>query len=85
MTPDTRHDRTMTLLAARLETIGLAVERRAERNPEIESHVLRAAMATRNAVLLELISREEADRVWADAAERHPGVSWAARGPLLAA
>lgn len=85
MTPDIRHDRTIALLGARLETIALAVERRAERNPELESHVLRAAMATRNAVLLELISREEADHIWAEAAARHPGVSWASRGPLLAA
>jgi hypothetical protein len=85
MTPDSRHDRTVTLLAARLETIALAVERRAERNPHLESHVLRAAMATRNAVLLELISPEEADCIWAEAAERHPAVSWVRHGPSLAA
>jgi hypothetical protein len=85
MTPRARHDRTVRLLAAKLEEIAIASERRPVRGIEIERGILRAAAATRNAVELELLSADEAGAIWADVAARHPGTPWPGSGPLLAA
>ncbi len=85
MTTCSRHDRTLRLLATRLEVLALAGERNVKRKPELEPYVLGAAAATRNAVRLELISAEEASRIWADVSARHPEIRWAKDGPSLAA
>lgn len=85
MTPRARHDRTVRLLAARLEEIALASERRPVGGPEIERRALGAAAATRHAVKLELLSAEEAGAIWAEVAARHPDTRWPGSNPLLAA
>ncbi len=86
MTPGARHDRTVRLLAARLEEIAVACDRSPARAFELERRVLGAAAATRHAVELELLSAEEAGAIWASVAERHPAARWARdRLPLLAA
>lgn len=71
-----RHDRTVRLLASRLEEIALATERRPARDHELETSVLGALAATRHAVRLGLLSAEEADGIWASVAERHPSAGW---------
>jgi len=82
MTRRSRHDRTVRLLEARLETIAVAGERGRSRPPDLEPHILGVAAATRNAVALRLISVDEAGRLWADVARRHPAARWAAEaGP----
>jgi hypothetical protein len=86
MDESARHDRTLRLLEARLESLADACERapRGERRyePEIEAVVA----ATRHAVALGLISASEGDTVWAVVASRHPGAAWCRRGAgLLAA
>ena len=80
-----RHDRTVRLLAAELEAVALAGERASLRACDIETQILRLATATRNAVTLEVISVEEADRIWTSAVEQHPLVAWRPAGPPLAA
>lgn len=76
MTPDARHDRTVRLLAARLEEIARASERGKAGTPELERSILRARAATRHAVALQLLSKDEAGAIWASAAARHPSVRW---------
>lgn len=85
MTRSARHDRTVRLLAGRLETIAQAAERVHGSEREVELSLLRAAAATRNAVELELITADEADAIWRAAAARHPGAHLPAGGPPLAA
>ena len=72
----TRHDRTVRLLEARLETIATVCERTPTGKRPYDRHILAAAVATRHAVQLELLSLEEADRIWAAVAQRHPGACW---------
>jgi hypothetical protein len=85
MTISARHDRTVRLLAGRLESIAQAAERTAGGERDLERSVLRAAAATRNAVQLELLTAAEADAIWHAVAERHPGAPFLAGGPPLAA
>jgi hypothetical protein len=86
MTRRPAHDRTVRLLEAQLEAIASAGERLHEAGARrLERHVRRAAVATRHAVELELISREEAGAIWEGVARRHPGARWAQDGPSLAA
>jgi hypothetical protein len=80
-----RHDRTLRLLAAELEAVALADERSMARSCDFESRVLRLAVATRNAVVLGVISADEADRVWGTAIDRHPRIGSARSGAPLAA
>jgi hypothetical protein len=77
MTPRSRHDRTVRLLTARLETLAVAAERSPRGERELEPSILGAAAATRNAVRLRLLSREEAGAIWSAVAERHPTAAWA--------
>jgi hypothetical protein len=77
-------DRTRRLLTAQLETIARASERAAAQRRDLEPHVERAAAATRNAVLLELLTPEEARAIWAGVASRHPGVLRARDWPSVA-
>jgi hypothetical protein len=74
---DTSHERTMRLLAARLQAIAVVSERLpagASRyaTSGLEREVRRAAAATRNAVGLDLITGAEATEIWAAAVRQHP-------------
>lgn len=80
-----RHDRTVRLLEARLETLALASQRYPRGERTFEREIVAAVAATRHAVALELISSEEAGAIWATVASRYPGAAWCASGPQLAA
>jgi hypothetical protein len=80
-----RHDRTVRLLAARLETLAVASLRSPGGERIVRHHVIAAVAATRHAVDLQLISAAEADSIWAEVAERHPEAGWCRSGPRLAA
>ncbi|HYY32245.1 MAG TPA: hypothetical protein VE693_01500 [Gaiellaceae bacterium] len=82
---DARHDRTVRLLADRLETLAVASLRSPGGERVYRDHILAAVAATRHAVALELISAKEADAIWADVAARHPEAGWCSGGPRLAA
>ena len=69
--PRARHDRTVRLLQARLETLARVSERSLGR-ASFEHDLLRVAAGTRHAVALELLSAQEADEIWAEVARRHP-------------
>ena len=71
-----RHDRTVRLLEARLETLAAVCERTPAGERPYDRHILAAVAATRHAVELELLSFEEAGRIWAGVAQRHPGARW---------
>jgi hypothetical protein len=84
-----RHDRTVRLLAARLETLAVASIRVPGGERAYRDHILAAVAATRHAIALELLSPEEAGAIWAQVATRHPEAGWCGTapdtGPLLAA
>lgn len=80
-----RHDRTVRLLEARLETLAVACERSPHGEARYERQIAAAAAATRHAVALELISRDEARAIWATVARRHPDADWCRTGSRLAA
>ena len=80
-----RHDRTVRLLATRLETLAIASLRSPGGERTYRDHILAAVAATRHAVALELLSAEEADAIWAQVATRHPEARWCGSGPKLAA
>lgn len=80
-----RHDRTVRLLAARLDGLALASLRSPGGERMYRHHILAAVAATRHAVDLNLLSEAEADMIWADVAERHPDAGWCRSGPRLAA
>ncbi len=85
MEPRDRHDRTARLLEVRLEALARASERSLAGSGSLEPDVLRAAVATRHAIELELLSLDEADSFWAEVARRHPGAAWCHRRVELAA
>ncbi|HEY3069401.1 MAG TPA: hypothetical protein VGJ34_03715 [Gaiellaceae bacterium] len=85
MDSDARHDRTVRLLATRLETLAVASLRSPGGERTYRDHILAALAATRHAVALELLSPTEADTIWADVARRHPEAGWCRGGPRLAA
>jgi hypothetical protein len=80
-----RHDRTVRLLATRLETLAVASLRAPGGERAYREHILAAVAATRHAVALDLLSAHEADTIWAEVARRHPEAGWCATGPSLAA
>jgi hypothetical protein len=80
-----RHDRTVRLLASRLETLAVASMRTPGGERMVRHHILAAVAATRHAVDLDLLSPAEADAIWAEVAERHPDAGWCRSGPRLAA
>ena len=80
-----RHDRTVRLLADRLETLAVASLRSPGGARAYRDHILAAVAATRHAVALELLSPKEADAIWAEVAKRHPEAGWCSSGPRLAA
>ncbi|MDQ3995346.1 MAG: hypothetical protein M3265_11190 [Actinomycetota bacterium] len=79
------HDRTLRLLECRLEVLAGASERSLSGRRPLDRQVLAVEAATRHAIDLELLSREEADEIWAAVARRHPLVRWCQGGPGLAA
>ncbi|HEX2110303.1 MAG TPA: hypothetical protein VHF67_02005 [Gaiellaceae bacterium] len=80
------HDRTMRLLEARLEALAAVTERSLSGPRPVLAHVLALEAATRHAVQLRVLSRDEAGAIWASVAERHPSVGWCQAGcPSLAA
>jgi hypothetical protein len=85
MNADTRHDRTLRLLEARLETLASASERALRGEVRYEREIIATAAATRHAIALDLISPEEAGSIWRDVADRHPQAGWCRTGPGLAA
>jgi hypothetical protein len=80
-----RHDRTVRLLAARLDALALASLRSPGGERMYRHHILAAVAATRHAIDLNLLSEAEADMIWAGVAERHPDAGWCRSGPRLAA
>jgi hypothetical protein len=80
-----RHDRTVRLLAARLDGLAVASMRTPGGERIVRHHILAAIAATRHAVDLGLLSTAEADSIWAEVAERHPDARWCRLGPRLAA
>jgi hypothetical protein len=80
-----RHDRTVRLLADRLETLAVASLRSPGGERAYRDHILAAVAATRHAVALDLLSPKEADAIWAEVAKRHPEAGWCNTGPRLAA
>lgn len=80
----TRHDRTVRLLADRLETLAVASLRVPGGERAYRDHILAALAATRHAVALRLISPDEAAAIWDEVAGRHPEAGWCRKGPDLA-
>ena len=78
------HARTVRLLESRLEGLACVCERSPSSTTRLESQVVAVAAATRRAVDLELLSREEATAVWAAVALRHPSAAWCRSDPLAA-
>jgi hypothetical protein len=76
-----RHDRTLRLLEARLDTLAEACERTPRGELRLEAEILATAAAARRAVSLGLILPHVADRVWAAVARRHPRAAWCRTGP----
>jgi len=64
------------MLEARLEALAIASEHSLTGERSIYGQLLGAAAATKHAVELDLISPEEAGRIWAEVASRHPEVHW---------
>ena len=85
MDEQARHDRTLRLLEARLEALAGACERDPRGELRLEREIVAAMAATRHAVVLALITPDEADGIWAAVARRHPGPGWCRTGPRLAA
>ena len=79
------HHRTIRLLESRLEALAGASERSLCGPRPLDRRVLAVEAATRHAVELQLLSREEAGAIWAAVARRHPLVRWCQAGPGLAA
>jgi hypothetical protein len=79
------HERTVRLLAARLEALAVASIRSPGGERVYRHHILAAVAATRHAIDLDLLSPAEADSIWAEVAHRHPEAGWCRSGPRLAA
>jgi hypothetical protein len=84
MDEHTRHERTVRLLAARLESLAIASLRSPGGERAYRDHILAAVAATRHAIALELLSPEEAGAIWIDVAARHPEARWCAAAPDFA-
>jgi hypothetical protein len=84
MDEHTRHDRTVRLLATRLESLAVASLRSPGGERAYRDHILAAVAATRHAVALELLSVEEAGAIWIEVAARHPDAHWCATAPDFA-
>lgn len=80
MTREIHHERTVRLLEYRLETVASATERSLSGPRPLEHQVLAIEAATRHAVRLDVLTPQEAQRIWADVGRRHPGVAWCRSG-----
>jgi hypothetical protein len=78
-----RHDRTVRLLADRLETLAVASIRSPGGERVYRDHILAAVAATRHAVALRLLTPAEAGAIWDEVAGRHPDAGWCSKGPGL--
>jgi hypothetical protein len=85
MDSDSRHERTVRLLEARLEALAAVSERSPRGELRYDSQIMATQAATRHAVALELITFEEAGAIWGEVAARHPLAGWCRSGPGLAA
>lgn len=81
MDAQTRHDRTVRLLAARLESLAVASIRSPGGERVYRDHILAAVAATRHAIALDLLSAEEAGAIWVEVAARHPEAQWCGAAP----
>jgi hypothetical protein len=79
-----RHDRTVRLLEARLEALAVVSARGPRGARDFDREIVAAAVATRHAVELEILSSAEAGAIWAAVAERHPAAAWCRTSPLAA-
>jgi hypothetical protein len=79
-----RHDRTVRLLEARLEALAVASARGPRGARDLDREIVAAAVATRHAVELEILSSAEAGAIWSAVAERHPAAAWCRTSPLAA-
>ena len=84
MNSTARHDRTVRLLADRLETLAVASIRSPGGDRAYRVHILAAVAATRHAVALSLLTPTEAGAIWEEVASRHPEARWCSKGPELA-
>jgi hypothetical protein len=84
MDTHTRHDRTVRLLAARLESLAIASIRSPGGERVYRDHILAAITATRHAIALDLISPEEAGAIWTHVASSHPEAQWCGTAPDFA-
>jgi hypothetical protein len=84
MDSNARHDRTVRLLADRLETLAVASIRSPGGERAYRDHILAAVAATRHAVALQLLTPVEAGAIWDEVATRHPEAGWCNKGPDLA-
>jgi hypothetical protein len=84
MDSNARHDRTVRLLACRLETLAVASIRSPGGERAYRDHILAALVATRHAVALQLLTPVEAAAIWNEVAARHPEADWCNKGPDLA-
>ncbi len=76
-----RHDRTVRLLAARLESLAVASLRSPGGDRVYRDHILAAVAATRHAIALDLLSADEAGAIWIEVAARHPEARWCSIAP----
>jgi hypothetical protein len=72
MKRESRSDRTARLLAQRLEDLAETLERSDASTKAVGRMIELASVATLNAVQLELITADRADRIWEGAEHRHP-------------
>lgn len=77
---DRHHERTVRQLAARLEAVAGVTERSLAGARPLAPQVLALEAATRHAVELGVLARDEAEAIWAEVADRHPGVAWCRAG-----
>ena len=84
MTHETRSERTVRLLTLRLDELASALERSGAATGAVAHLLELASIATTHAVMLELLTSERAEEVWAAAAQRHPVLTtMKIRGPSV--
>ncbi|MDQ3890208.1 MAG: hypothetical protein M3312_06605 [Actinomycetota bacterium] len=81
----THGKRTLRLLESKLEVLAHVSSRPLARGRLVESQLECVAAATRRAVELGLVSREEADEIWERVVARHPDGGWRDRRVDVAA
>ena len=74
--------RTARLLTQRLDDLAGTLERSGASTTAVARMLELASVATVNAVQLDLLSRDRAERIWAGAARRHPVLAGRDAHPL---